>query len=180
MLFVLAVRPRRTVGIIVVLAVMALLPLSAYGEQVIRLTRSAAPMRSTRDCLLDVESREPNARGLYVSVPHDVLPHDVYYYFRRVRPWLPAAADLASVAKLLDDPTSVRPTLIAGFKARVAGRLRDRDETAAERKLATLAAVDFGDVTLLLPEPYGRCAAAAAAASGRSLYNNRLALAGAR
>ena len=136
----------RNIGRAVTVTMLALfLPLTAYFDALSHLNDQNHPIRSARDCVVGVSGPQ-NSRGLYVYVPDQHLPHAVYYYFRRVRPWSRATTlDSAAIERAIDDPTALQPALV--WDARAAGDVVSR-----------VPSVQFDDISLMLPGPYAVCA----------------------
>jgi len=153
---------------VVAVLVLSTMPLPSYRAALERLEAPAAPLRSTRDCILDLQARTPGiAQGLYVDVPPLNLPHPYYYYFRKVRPW--TRADTPSPQALgpyLEDPANQRPVLVweptyqeYRRKAAASGSAHGH---VSPPLLIDKAIVD--DVFVVLPGPYGGCSPAPSSA----------------
>lgn len=143
---------------IVTVLALSVLPIAGYRETVAQLTAAASPMRTARDCLLDVQ-RAVSGPGLYVDVPPEDLPHGVYYYFRRVRPWVRTPAPSPDgLAPYLADGAQQRPVLVSEAIyeqfMHTAG-----DRVGASQQVAPPARELFYRTLLLMPGPYAACAA---------------------
>jgi 4-amino-4-deoxy-L-arabinose transferase-like glycosyltransferase len=146
---------RRAVRIVVALLVMGQLPLQAYRDLLPRLTIEQHPMRSATDCLTRAQAElGPEAKGLYLDVPEEFISHPLYYYFRRVRPWIRApTSDPAAIGRLLADPAQSKPMLVWDSTYR-------NFMNAQSSRPASPPMVALPDVLLLLPGPYASCSAA--------------------
>ena len=96
-----------------------LLPLPAYRDMLNRLDVGDHPMRSARDCIVQVAARSdaPGSapRGIYVvgfNTP-GLFGHEHYYYFRRIRPWeRTEVVSFETIADHLYDPAQQKPILL--------------------------------------------------------------------
>jgi 4-amino-4-deoxy-L-arabinose transferase-like glycosyltransferase len=134
------------------LLVAAMLPLPEYRATLARLDVARQPLRNAVDCIHFVQAQSSEAaRGLYLDLPDRVISHPMYYYFRRVRPWTRTESPAPDVlAKYLNDPEERRPILVwePTYQAAVRGRSQ-----------APPMVTFTDDVLLLLPGPFGVCAA---------------------
>ncbi len=149
---------------LVVVLVVSLLPLPAYRRTLVRLTEGEAPLRSARDCVLDVQRRVAGP-GLHVDAPPAAISYPLYYYLRRVRPWTRAETASELFDRYLHDPDSWRPILVwePTYQRYWHGSNGDGDPPALRR--ASPSMLVFEDIAsntlLLLPGPYAACAAEA-------------------
>jgi hypothetical protein len=133
-------------------------PAQAYEETRLRLRREDHPMRSARDCLLNVREQELTAGrpapGIYAVREQKWMLHSHFYYFRRLAPWERGVElDDRAVSDGLFVPGRQRPILMSdadyqAFKTRHADALR------------SVPAVRFREILLLMPGPYVACAPA--------------------
>jgi hypothetical protein len=167
----LAGESRRATRIVVPLLMAGLLPLPAYRQMLGRLDGGESPMRSTRDCVLEVAAGLPASapRGLYVSgFESDAFGHEHYYYFRRVRPW--EREDPPSFARLqqyLYDPAQPRPMFIQDSLYQAFVHRVDSESPRPAHADGSQPMAAFGSALLLLPGPYAVCSSQAAALSAR-------------
>jgi 4-amino-4-deoxy-L-arabinose transferase-like glycosyltransferase len=149
---------RRVSHVVVALVILGALPLHAYREALARLTLEQHPMRTATECLDRVQSRMAGvARGLYVDLPDSVISHPLYYYFRRVRPWIRAQSpEPAAIGRQLDDPAEWRPMLV--WDSTYQDFMNARASAVSARPPSP-PMVAFPDIVLLLPGPYAACAA---------------------
>ena len=149
--------PRFVVAVLVVSA----LPLPAYRQALERLPADLNPLRSARDCIMQVQADTVGAAaGLYVDVPPSALLHSHYYYFRRVRPWTRTEVPSPELlGRYLDDSSEQRPILVweptyQQFQDRPAASTSATTQAAS----ASLVFRDIQEnVLLLLPGPYRVC-----------------------
>ena len=153
-------RTFRFAGPIVALAIVVfLLPRDLYAVEIAHLSQDPHPMRSVRDCLLDLQARSPLPRGIFVELPARSLWHPLNYYFFSVRPWMrPDWAPPAGLAAYMYDPVEMRPALVevASYEA----FLRSRAQLGTDARRDPFAAKIMENVMLLLPRPYAACAVA--------------------
>jgi 4-amino-4-deoxy-L-arabinose transferase-like glycosyltransferase len=134
---------------------LAVLPVEAYEGTVRRLMREEHPMRTSRDCLVGVRTRELAAGhpvpGIYTVAEHKWMLHSHYYYLRHLGQWERASTlDEAALERGLFTPGEQRPILIGDgdyqqFKLRHAAAL------------TSLPIVRLRDALLLMPGPYSVC-----------------------
>jgi 4-amino-4-deoxy-L-arabinose transferase-like glycosyltransferase len=145
--------------VVIALLVASVLPLPAYRAMLPRLVAEQRPIRTATECLRRVRESHPEhaARGLYVDVAGPVLSHPMNYYFRRIRPWTRTESTPPDLlARLLNDPAEQRPILVGD---EVYQRYMSAASTAAAARPESPPMVNFPDVSLLLPGPYGVCRA---------------------
>jgi hypothetical protein len=140
-------------------------PAQGYEDTRLHLRREEHPMRSARDCLLNVREQElaagRPAPGIYAIREQKWMLHSHFYYFRRLAPWERGdELDDRVVSDGLFVPGSQRPILMSdadyqAFKARHA------------EALLSVPAVRLRDVLLLMPGPYAACGPAPSAGSSR-------------
>ena len=169
---------RAATWLILPLALLAVLPLGVYWNELRLLPVENHPLRSVRDCLQPICARQggPDPRGPGVWVENEQLTHPLAYYLRRLGPW--QQRDIASdptVYVHLYVPSRFRPVLISRARfEEFTRRVRAGDPELIARA-ARKAAVDpvalaasagqtvipflrFADEVLMLPGPYGACA----------------------
>lgn len=158
--WVLAGESRRAARVVVPLLVAGLLPLPAYRQTFERLEDAPHPLRTARDCLLDVEQKAGTPVGLYVDVPGEVMWHPIYYYFRRVRPWTRTeVVQPAAFNSYLNDPSQYRPILI--WEKHYDQLVHPSNGSSATAPANSPPMATFaGDMLLLLPGPFSACSAA--------------------
>jgi hypothetical protein len=141
----------------ILLIVAAVLPLPAYRATLPRLLEDRRPLRTASDCLRRLEAREPSMRrGLYVDVPAEDMTHPLYYYFRRVRPWLRVdRASPEALARYLDDPAEQRPILVSDDTYQAFMNAAPASGAGGRRQSPPMA--NFPSVSLLLPGPFAEC-----------------------
>jgi 4-amino-4-deoxy-L-arabinose transferase-like glycosyltransferase len=141
---------------VVALMVIGLVPLTAYRETIVRLDLERSAKKTASRCILEVQAQRPELpRGVYLNLPDRVIGHPLYYYFRRVRPWIrPENASPHELSEYLFDQEAMRPILVW---EPVYQEFR-RDPPDGHAPVASPAMVAFGDsVLLLLPGPYADC-----------------------
>ena len=167
---VLAGESRRATRAVVPLLMAGLLPLPAYRDTFDRFDVGDHPMRSTRDCILQVAARSDVAgsapRGLYVvgfNTP-GLFGHEHYYYFRTIRPWeRTESVSFETIHRYLHDPAEQRPMLLKDSVYRDFMNRADSPEAPRSTPSATSPPlVTFGDVVLVLSGPYAVCSPEAA------------------
>jgi 4-amino-4-deoxy-L-arabinose transferase-like glycosyltransferase len=133
----------------------AVAPSQAYADTWIHIRRDEHPMRATRDCLLDVRTREHASGrpplGIYSVHEQGWLLHSHYYYFRHLVPWLRLdQLDERVVAEALFVPGKQRPVMM-GDADYQAFKLNHAEE------LVSVPALRLREVLLLMPGPYAVC-----------------------
>jgi hypothetical protein len=143
------------------LVIFSLLPVPAYRETMTRARQQRHPIRSARDCVLQVQAQPGvvahNARGMYVddtgSDYATPFNHEYAYYFRKVQPWMrPNSPGAATLEQLLYDPALQRPVLVS--EARYHAAMQSLSERS---RLSPPLAVFESSVLFLLPGPYTVC-----------------------
>jgi 4-amino-4-deoxy-L-arabinose transferase-like glycosyltransferase len=141
----------------VAVIVVSMLPLGGYRTSFAALAAAREPKRAASDCILRVEESLPGPpRGLYLDLPDRVIGHPLYYYYRRIRPWIrPPDAQPQDLARYLYDPQEWRPILVW------APRYQEfrRHPASAAAVLSPPMVAFTNDVLLLLPGPYAVCSA---------------------
>jgi hypothetical protein len=129
-------------------------PLSAYVSNLSELHRGTHPFRSMSECIDRVASdRAANGipvRPVYAPVSHQAYLHP-YFYYLSGEGWHSEVDDEAMRDALLT-PGRERPVIID--KTRYAAFLERTGGSTAH-----VIAVDWPNVALLLPGPYGACRA---------------------
>jgi 4-amino-4-deoxy-L-arabinose transferase-like glycosyltransferase len=150
---------------VVAVLVVSALPLPAYRQALTRLDDAPSPIRTARDCVLDVQ-RQVSGPGLYVDTPAAAISHPMYYYLRRVRPWTRTEAPApVALGRYLDDPAQQRPILVWEPTYREYWRTTGAAEAVRAGRTSPPMVVlsDIVDnVFLLLPGPYAVCSPDAA------------------
>ena len=135
---------------------MLMLPMNAYEDVIHRLQVQAHPLRSVRDCLMNVRgvaSAEiaPGA-GVYAIGEHKWFLHSYFYYLRHLGTWdRTEALDPDWLNDALFVPGHERPVMIdedsyRTFKGSHGDALR------------TMPVLPLREVLLLMPGPYAACA----------------------
>jgi len=136
------------------------LPGNAYEDAIHRLGVEAHPVRSARDCGLQVQQAELAAgrsvRGVYAIGEYHWFLHSYYFYLHRLGVWdRSEKLDPPALASALFEPGHQRPVMIGdtdyrAFKADHGDALRE------------IPAIPLRDVLLLMPGPYAVCGPAPA------------------
>jgi hypothetical protein len=154
----------RTSRAVAVLVVASLLPLMIYRDVLADMRTEDHPMKTARDCMLQVAA-EPDVaalgpRGLWVDGfgLGGAFGHEHYFYFRSVRPWTIAPTPSPEkLAAFLYDPAEQRPMLVTDT---VFQTFKHEYNPAPASLLPPIAT--FGDMVLILPGPYAVCSSEAA------------------
>jgi hypothetical protein len=177
----LAGHPRRAGRTAFIALIVAWLPWSSFRASLARLPDEHHPLRTAQQCLAHVRAARGEAASaspaVYLDAGDVTLPHPVYYYFRRLRPWVRAdrPSDAALFGYLFDVRTPA-PVLLPDWRQReFMSRLREGDPdfvdevtrsgraTAAEigshAGAPAPAQIDLEEAVLLLPGPDAACAA---------------------
>jgi 4-amino-4-deoxy-L-arabinose transferase-like glycosyltransferase len=138
-----------------VAVLIAVLPAPAYEDTLLRLQRQDHPMRTTRDCLMEVRADQLNAGrrppSIYAVGEQKWMLHSHYYYFRHLGKWERGdTLDDAVVARGLFEPGEQRPILI-GDADYLAFKARHGDA------LLGLPVLRLREALLLMPGPYAVC-----------------------
>ncbi|HKT81381.1 MAG TPA: glycosyltransferase family 39 protein [Vicinamibacterales bacterium] len=152
-------RKARAVALPVMIA--CLLPWPAYRAALVKLADNPHPVRSTAQCVQQVEATmEGPPRGLYVQWGDYIIWHTANYYFRHVRPWQRSMKPSPqTVDEALHDPQKQRPVMMAAVEGESLAR--------AEASRGVSAADLSHDVLVLLPGPFQPCAPGVADADSR-------------
>lgn len=180
LLAILAGAPRRAMGVALLPLLILILPFPAYREMLERLETDRAPLRGVRDCVLDLQARDAVPRaGTYLEMPEKYFQHQYYYYFRVLGPWeRKETPHPALLYQQLFDASRHRPLLVTEeWYSEMRQQLRagtgpvydevraaSAEQPAALRQAAarpTPPMIDFTEILLLLPGPFGVCASAA-------------------
>lgn len=155
------------------LALSAALPGPTYVSQVQQMTHVVHPLRTVRDCTARIQSSGlATGRGVY-NAAYAQAYHSYNYYFARLGPW-PVAEhpDPAELRRRLFEPAHQTPILLSSedFSQALTLTVPEGLPNAGASVGATIDAVsaDFG-LVIVLPGPYGVCAAPAVAAGGQSV-----------
>jgi hypothetical protein len=143
----------------VVLAAAFVLPWPAYAREMGRLRAFDAPLRDASACIAAVNARSSGtARGVYVDIPDDGFTHPLYYYLRRVPPWINPDERLPETfSEYLTNPAEWRPILTDESTYQAFARQTNMSPAGGRPALPSMVAL--GDLVLLLPGPYGICGA---------------------
>jgi 4-amino-4-deoxy-L-arabinose transferase-like glycosyltransferase len=155
----------RTSRAVAVLVVASLLPVMVYRDVLAEMNVEDHPMRSARDCVLQVAAQPAVAalgpRGLWVDGfgLGGAFGHEHNFYFRSVRPWTIAAKPSPEkIAEYLYDPAQQRPMLVPDSEYQTF--LHEFDPSPAAPGSAR-PMVALGDMDLILPGPYAVCSSEA-------------------
>ncbi len=181
----------RTVLRLVAAFVLALaLPLQTYMDKVHRIGRVDHPIREARDCINRVEAAGAFAGRGVMNASVDELHHSFYFYLWRTGPWVnaPQFSKDDTLARLTT-PGQQAPVLVSkpDYEALAAtltplppspaagtatpDTVALDDPQADLRATLTKNAVTFDDnVAMLLPGPFGVCAAPMFAADGKPIW----------
>lgn len=152
---------RRTSRWLALLLVASVLPFSQYRTTWHRLSDGRHPIRSARDCVLQVKSTlAPMSPGMLFDRAPETTLHELYYYFRQVRPTMLASESLSSSSldRYLFSPEDWRPVLVADRRYQRYRTEVDGSGVSRRASQASPSLIGFGDALLLLPGPYARCA----------------------
>ena len=152
-------RAARAVALVVVLS---LLPTVAYRNVFTRLDSGEHPMRTARDCLRGVNARLADSAGpggFYMDGLGYGFGHEHYYYFRSFLPRETAVKPSPGALDGYLHDARPRPMLVLDsvYRDYLHGAGRPADASGAP---ASVPAVGFADVDLLLPGPYAVCSPA--------------------
>jgi 4-amino-4-deoxy-L-arabinose transferase-like glycosyltransferase len=160
--------------------IVCFLPLSTYADTVQRTHETYHPLRTTRDCVEQVQTVVRAGAGVLNTVPQPML-HDYYYYFRGLGPYVDDPdASAAQVAARLSAPGRQTPVIVSRtgydalleqfptFEAVPAASPSDSEELRAT--LLHDGFVRDDTVAVLLPGPFRTCVPEALAAGGRPLW----------
>jgi 4-amino-4-deoxy-L-arabinose transferase-like glycosyltransferase len=155
LLAALAGRAAQAARVAVPVMLLLLAPIRAYEATFPRLMVDAHPLRSARDCLLQVRDQERRAGrqapDIYAWLPPGVFQHIYYYYYRNAgwdRRDEPTDDDLRI---MLEVPEKQRPVLLPDTRF-MEFRARYPDAPASRVSRRTI-----GLVTWLLPGPFSPC-----------------------
>lgn len=156
--------------IVVPLMVLSIAP--AYEGVVDRLRRPDHPLRTVRDCALEVQRANPGVSRRVYNAAHATASHPYFYYLRSLGPWIWAdtPAD-GEIRRRLLDPAQQSPVLVArgDFDAVISALgPRDRhptevahvslDDLLESRQTAVTGVIDrVGEVIVVLPGAYQAC-----------------------
>ena len=172
--------PRHAGQLAITVLVLAWLPWSSYRHALARLGDEHHPIRTAQQCLAHVRAQAGERTGsgpaIYLDAGDVTLPHPVYYYLRRLRPWERAAqtSDAAVYGYLYGDESQA-PVLLPDWRQReFLTRLRESApdfvasvtrsgrvgaaDVRARASAPSPAEIDLDEAVLLLPGPYAACA----------------------
>jgi 4-amino-4-deoxy-L-arabinose transferase-like glycosyltransferase len=140
-------------------ALLLLLPVDRYVENVRRVFTVAHPLRAIRDCAVDVQQASPELPRGTLWASGDLLHHSYYYYMRHAGEWI--VVDPPSNEQALAEALGLeRPMPVFVTAAQYAGLARGRD--SGPRAVFVEPAV-----VALLPGPFETCVPHAIAAGAR-------------
>jgi 4-amino-4-deoxy-L-arabinose transferase-like glycosyltransferase len=159
-------RSRMVAPLLIVLLIVWWVPVRAYEATVQQLRVEKHPLRTARDCLLNVEKRETGraAPGLFVDTDATTW-HPIYYYFRQLGPWTrPPDPSPDTVARNLNDPAAYRPSLVqeSRYREYLHGPYADRFAVTPSPPMIGIRPGPPLEYLLILPGPYGACSPEAA------------------
>jgi 4-amino-4-deoxy-L-arabinose transferase-like glycosyltransferase len=146
----------RVSRLVIVLVAVSVLPVGAYYSTVKQLPLGKHPLRSTSECIQQVQTEQHLPSGLYVNRPEVAgMWHPLYYYFRRIRPWVESRDEsVEALNRYLYDPAQWRPVLIDEQYYRQFTRAEGSGMRAVGTSPAMITAFD---AIVLLPGPYAVC-----------------------
>jgi 4-amino-4-deoxy-L-arabinose transferase-like glycosyltransferase len=151
---------RTTARWLVALLVASVLPFSQYRATWDRLSAGRHPMRSARDCVLQVKSTlAPTSPGVLFDRAPEATLHELYYYFRQVQPMTLASDSVSSSSldRYLFSTEDWRPVLVADRRYQQYRTEVDASGVPRRASQPSPSLIGFGDALLLLPGPYSRC-----------------------
>ena len=151
--------------VVVLVVVASLLPLTVYRDVLAEVNTGDHPMKSARDCILQVDAQPGaaalRARGIWVDGLQRGFGHEHYFYFRKVQPWTVAQEPSPDkLTEYLNDPAEQRPMLVLDSVYQAFMHEYNLAPTTPGATLPPM--VSFGDVVLILPGPYAVCSSEAA------------------
>jgi hypothetical protein len=152
----------------VVVLVLGFLPLGGYRQSVAALFDNEGPIRAVRDCVLQVQSGlGATSSGLYVDLPDAAVSYPLYYYFRKVRPWIrPGPSATAPSERRADGVLAELPSLVLQAHEAGTGQALSPTDSGPARGSVPTADVGAG-VVIRLPGPYAACAHMSPGQAGR-------------
>ena len=130
-------------------------PLAGYIDNLERLRAGTHPMRSMGACISRINAERQQsgleAPGVYAPVSEAAYLHP-YFYYLRGSAWHARGVDHAAITEALTVPGRERPVILD--KTRYADYVEQAGIDAP-----AVVTVDWQNVTLLLPGPYGECRA---------------------
>ena len=166
---VLARASARVSRLVAAVIAISVLPVGAYSRPVKQLPVSKHPLRSTSECVQRVQAQSERPAGsLRESPGRSSSWHPLYYYFRRIQPWIQSRAESdAALNRYLYDPAEWRPMLIDEQYYRHFIHAGGSGVRPAGTSPAMITAYDAivllpGPYAACSPEAHGRCAVAAA------------------
>lgn len=155
-LFLAAGRLRAALATAALLMVILLSPVDAYRETLRALNHAVHPLRSIRDCLMEVHAAEIRdgrpLRPVYAVAPDTWFLHPYFYYLRHAGGW--ERADRVDDRKIAEALTSAPRPVLMDNDEYSAFKTRHDASVPAPRMVTTETAL------LLLPGPYAGCARA--------------------
>ena len=135
---------------------LALLPVPEYHWAVRRTTIESHPLRSTRDCIVEVRRAEQAAgrpvRDMYVYFPPTMFLHQYFFYYRHFGWSQNRELPDQTLVRMLDDPAEQRPVLLAEDHFL---RVLEAHDPPGTFRASMLVGPDM---KVALPGPYARCA----------------------
>ena len=157
LILLLALATRTTARIstlLVALMIFGTMPMLTYRGQLERLPLEKAPIRTAAECIRRVEAGTPNPIGMFVDVPEG-LWHPLYYYYRRVQPWVVASTPLdPAIDRYLHEPGAQRPLLISDAVFEAYRKAREASGLPRDPSPPLVTSIN---TLLLLPGPFGVC-----------------------
>jgi 4-amino-4-deoxy-L-arabinose transferase-like glycosyltransferase len=137
------------------LLVIAVLPFSAYADNIRRLHVERHPMRDASVCVARVQAENPSLpRGMFVDTDQGIW-HPITYYFRRIHPWIrQERPSPESLERTLEDPQSLRPSLVEDERYR---DYRSGPDAVRFSTPTSPPMIGLNGYALLLPGPYSVC-----------------------
>jgi 4-amino-4-deoxy-L-arabinose transferase-like glycosyltransferase len=154
---------RRSAGVsrlVAAILAVSVIPVGAYYTTIPRLLETKAPLRNTSQCVERIQAKHIEPPGLYVNRAAESWWHPLYYYFRRIQPWIQSTAESTDLLnRYLYDPAEWRPVLIDEEYYR---RFIHAGGSGVRPAGTSPALVTVYDTIVLLPGPYAACSPEAA------------------
>lgn len=161
---------RRSAGVsqlVAAIVAVSVIPVGAYYTTLPRLLEAKHPLKSTSECIERIQAEHATPPGLYVTRAAETWWHPLYYYFRRIQPWIQSNAEsTAALNRYLYDPAEWRPVLIDEEYYR---RFIHAGGAGVRPAGTSPALITVFDTIVLLPGPYAACSPEAGSRVTQSL-----------